>query len=178
MYICPCITYTLSIYVCVCNIITFVKTLVITLVITPITLFNNPGNAIVRDIDSKDGVVNTISVELNLAGNVKKTKAKLTWLPNDPSQPASTPIPLTFVDFDHLITVPKLLEGQDFKDFITPNSRVETPGIGQAVMAGLKVDQIIQVQRRGFFRVDSVNPLVLFNIPTGKASKMSVAKKQ
>lgn len=131
------------------------------------------GNAIVRCIASEGDRVTSIDVELHLAGNVQDTKAKLTWLPVSDA-PEHAPVNLKFVDFDYLITAQKLLDGQDFKDFITPNSREDTIGIGQAAMGSLKVDDIIQIQRRGYFRVDSVAPLVLFNIPTGKTKGMSV----
>jgi glutamyl-tRNA synthetase len=50
-----------------------------------------------------DGSVTSLSGDLNLAGDVKKTKLKLTWLADIPEL-----VPLTLVDFDYLITKKKV----------------------------------------------------------------------
>ena len=51
----------------------------------------------------------------------KGTK-KLTWLANDPT----TLIEIEIVENGHLITKPKIEEGDDIKDFVNPNSQVRT----------------------------------------------------
>jgi glutamyl-tRNA synthetase len=48
--------------------------------------------------------------------------------------------------------------------------------MGDCAMRGLQRGDIIQLERRGFFRVDSVylsehRPMVLFSIPDGKGGK-------
>lgn len=53
-----------------------------------------------------DGLVSSMSATLNLAGDVKKTKWKLTWLPDNDEL-----IPLTLTDFDYLITKKKVWAG-------------------------------------------------------------------
>ena len=82
------------------------------------------------------------------------------------------------VEFDHLITKPKLEPEDDWLKFLTPVTKVEAPAIGDAGLRLLKENQVIQLERRGFYRVDSVyvsseKPLVLFMIPDGKKKAMS-----
>ncbi len=57
-------------------------------------------------------------------------------------------------------------------------TKVEAPAIGDAALRLVKEHQVIQLERRGFYRVDSVyvspeKPLVLFMIPDGKKKAMS-----
>jgi glutamyl-tRNA synthetase len=134
----------------------------------------NWGNMIIRAINMDGERIIGLDAELHLAGNVSDTKTKLTWLPVT-TDPAHAVIDVTFEDFAYLITVDKVFEGQNFRDFIDPNSRVTTHGKAQAAMANLTPNTVVQVQRVGYFRVDSVNPLVLFKIPTGKTKDMSGA---
>jgi len=126
------------------------------------------GNAIVKSIErGADGSVTSLSGELNLAGDVKKTKLKLTWLADIPEL-----VPLTLVDFDYLITKKKVEEEDDFKTLINPNSKFETPAVGDLNMARLKKGDIIQLERKGYYILDvsaqNGAPAVLFSIPDGR----------
>ncbi|RYE85396.1 MAG: hypothetical protein EOO65_00445 [Methanosarcinales archaeon] len=56
-----------------------------------------------------DGTVLSIVADLHLEGDVKKTEKKVSWLPN-----SSDNVPFTMAEFDYLIKVPNLLEGDDF----------------------------------------------------------------
>jgi glutamyl-tRNA synthetase len=49
------------------------------------------------------GQVTGVTAELNLAGDFKKTKLKLTWLADVPDL-----VPLTLTEFDYLITKKKV----------------------------------------------------------------------
>jgi glutamyl-tRNA synthetase len=87
-------------------------------------------------------------------------------------------VPLTLVEFDQLITVPKLDEDKKFEDFVTPQTQFETPAIGEGSLRNLAKGDIIQLQRRGFFICDRPwggpsQPAVLFLIPDGKQKAMS-----
>lgn len=63
------------------------------------------GNAIVKDIKKdENGIVTQLVGVLHLEGNVKKTKLKLTWLPD-----TSELVKLILVDFDYLITKKKVM---------------------------------------------------------------------
>ncbi|KAL0289613.1 UNVERIFIED_CONTAM: Phytochrome A1, partial [Sesamum calycinum] len=111
---------------------------------------------------------------LHLEGNVKKTKLKLTWLPD-----TSELVRLTLVDFDYLITKKKLEEDEDFIDVVNPSTRTETSALGESDMRNLKRGDVIQLERKGYYRCDApfirpTKPIVLFAIPDGK--QQTVAK--
>lgn len=131
----------------------------------------NWGNAIVRHVEHPLlGVGKTVSkveVELHLQGDVKKTKKKVTWLSADQ---ALTPVEL--VDFDYLITKDKLEEEDKVEDFLTKKTEFRTEAVADCNVAALKEDDVIQFDRKGYFRVDRPfshgEPAVLFQIPTGR----------
>ncbi|CAA0810947.1 Glutamyl/glutaminyl-tRNA synthetase- class Ic [Striga hermonthica] len=127
------------------------------------------GNAIVKDIKKdENGIVTQLEGVLNLEGNVKKTKLKLTWLPD-----SSELVKLTLVHFDYLITKKKLEEDEDFVDVVNPCTKIETLALGESDMRNLKRGDVIQLERKGYYRCDvpfvrSSKPIVLFAIPDGK----------
>lgn len=86
-------------------------------------------------------------------------------------------MPSTLVEFDYLITKKNLDPNDNFEDFVNPHSRAESAAIGDAGLRVLRVGDVIQLERRGFFRVDKAyapgQPLVLFMIPDGKTKPMS-----
>jgi glutamyl-tRNA synthetase len=140
-----------------------------------ITLMNW-GNAFVRKIDrsSSGSHVSSIDLELNPGGDPKKTKKKITWLSADQDL-----VPVEQVDFDYLITKDKLEESDELEDFLTKQTEFRTKALADCNVANLKVDDIMQFDRKGYFRVDRAfvaaaegrpaQPAVLFQIPTGKA---------
>lgn len=106
-------------------------------------------------------------------GDVKAAKRKISWLAD-----VSDNIPVVLSEFDNLIIKEKLEEDDKFEDFINPDTQAETEVIGDAGLKTLKEHDIIQLERRGFYRVDRpyVNenkPLMLFMIPDGKKKAMS-----
>lgn len=139
-----------------------------------ITLMNW-GNAIVRKISTSLNPLNRdvtgLELELHLQGDVKKTKQKITWL----STQGQELIPVELVDFDYLITKDKLEEDDNVDDFLNKHTEFRTEALADCNVVDLKVDDIIQFERKGYFRVDRAfihgNAAVLFNIPTGKAAK-------
>lgn len=64
-----------------------------------------------------EGQVSRLEGSLHVEGDVKRTKLKLTWLPD-----SGDLVPLQLVDFDHLISKKKLEEGDDIADFVSPVS--------------------------------------------------------
>lgn len=132
------------------------------------------GNIIVRKIvKDADGRVERVEAENHPEGDFKKTKLKVTWLADVPDL-----VPCTLVEFDHLISKPKLEEGDDFQDYLTPVTRAEMQALGDHELRNAQVNQVVQLERRGFFRVDEPyvsadKPLVLFMVPDGKAKAMS-----
>ncbi|KAG6750325.1 hypothetical protein POTOM_044813 [Populus tomentosa] len=127
------------------------------------------GNAIVKEIEKdQDGKVTLLSGVLHLEGSVKTTKLKLTWLPD-----TSELVNLTLVDFDYLITKKKLEEGESFLDVLNPCTKKETAALGDSNMRNLKRGEILQLERKGYFRCDAPfvrpsKPVVLFAIPDGR----------
>ncbi|KAK3374140.1 tRNA synthetases class I, catalytic domain-containing protein [Lasiosphaeria ovina] len=134
------------------------------------------GNAIVREIGSGDPIP-SLTCELNLQGDVKSTEKKVTWL----SSKGQTLVPAELWDFDYLITKDVLQEEDNLEDFLTPVTETVEDAWCDEASKDLKKDDIIQLERRGYYRVDKGladwkdgeegakgKRLVLFYIPTGK----------
>lgn len=123
------------------------------------------GNCVIEKIEKDDsGIVKAIAAKLHLEGDFKKTKKKLTWLT------AEKTTPVTLKDFDHLITKDKLDEGDNFEDFLTPKTEFTAIALADANVNDLKVNDIIQFERKAFFRLDSDKngERVFFSIPDGR----------
>jgi len=106
-------------------------------------------------------------------GDVKAAKRKISWIAD---VPGNTPVILS--EFDNLISKEKLEEEDNFEDYINPDTEADTEVIGDAGLKTLKEHDIIQLERRGFYRVDRAyvnesKPLKLFMIPDGKKKAMS-----
>ncbi|KAL3538404.1 hypothetical protein ACH5RR_001770 [Cinchona calisaya] len=127
------------------------------------------GNAIIKEIEKdQEGYVTQLIGVLHLEGSVKTTKLKLTWLSD-----TNELVTLSLVDFDHLITKKKLEEDEDFIDVVNPCTKMETAALGDSNMRNLKRGDILQLERKGYFRCDvpfvrPSKPIVLFAIPDGK----------
>ncbi|KAI9839185.1 MAG: hypothetical protein M1819_003178 [Sarea resinae] len=136
-----------------------------------ITLMNW-GNAFVRQIaqDPQTKRVSSLELELHLAGDVKKTEKKITWL----SKEGQDLVSVDLVDFDYLITKDKIEKGEDLLAFLTSKTEFHTQAWADCNLASLAENEIIQFERKGYFRVDRPfgkdegESAVLFCIPTGK----------
>ncbi|CAP73262.1 uncharacterized protein PODANS_2_6610 [Podospora anserina S mat+] len=130
------------------------------------------GNAFVRNIAEGDPIT-SLTCELNVAkGDVKTTEKKVTWLAS-----SQTLVPAELWDFDYLITKDTLQEEDNMEDFLNPTTSTMEEAFCDEATAQLKRNDIIQLERRGYYRVDKglddwkegeEKRLVLFNIPTGK----------
>ena len=124
----------------------------------------NPLN-LVKSSDQK--IVSEVEVELHLQGDVKKTSKKITWLSADQEL-----VPITLYDFDLLITKDKLGEDDQLEDVLTEVTEFKTEALADCNVAELKKGDIVQFDRKGFFRIDQ--PLLhggsvqAFQIPTGR----------
>ena len=142
-----------------------------------ITLMNW-GNAIVRKKSyslnpmnllksSNQKLITELELELHLQGDVKATSKKITWLSTDQEL-----VPVTLFDFDFLITKDKLGEDDQLEDVLTSDTEFRTEVVADCNVAELKKGDIVQFDRKGFFRIDQ--PLMhggsvqAFNIPTGR----------
>ncbi|WLF81239.1 glutamate--tRNA ligase [Lodderomyces elongisporus] len=138
--------------------------------------FMDWGNVIVSKVNKSGDIVESIEANLHLEGDFRKTSKKLTWLADSKDK-----IDVDLVDFDHLITKDKLDEEDNFEDFLTPETEFHTKAIADANVATLQAGDIIQFERKGYYRVDvpykEGQPAVLFTIPDGKAVSKYGAKK-
>lgn len=151
------------------------------------------GNCFVRRIlrDPATGRVTGVEGELHLEGDFKKTEKKVTWLADTPDA-----VSAELVEFDYLITVsagvqclcvrlttrlmdrratqvPKLDEGDDFQKALNPDTALRFAVMGEAQMRSLQAGDIVQIERKGYYRCDRVylgpgRPAVLFCIPDGR----------
>jgi glutamyl-tRNA synthetase len=107
-------------------------------------------------------------------GDFRKAKRKLSWLAD-----TSDATPVVLYEFGDLVTKAKLEEDDKFEDHVNPNTMATTKVIGDAGLKTLQEHDIIQLERRGYYRVDrpylcgSAYPLQLFMIPDGKQKSMS-----
>ncbi|EDO15846.1 hypothetical protein Kpol_507p8 [Vanderwaltozyma polyspora DSM 70294] len=136
-----------------------------------ITLMNW-GNAII----TKKNADGSLNAKLHLEGDFKKTKHKVTWLAD-----TEDVVKVDLVDFDHLISKDKLEEDESFEDFLTPETEFHTSAIADLNVKDMKVGDIIQFERKGYYRLDSLaadgKPYVFFTIPDGKSVNKYGAKK-
>jgi len=111
-----------------------------------ITLMNW-GNAYVRGTtNDADGNVTGLDLELNLVGDVKKTKKKVTWLATS----NNNLVPIDLVSFDYLITKDKLEKQDELENCLTPVTEFRTQAFTDCNVAGLPQGAIIQFERKGF----------------------------
>lgn len=134
------------------------------------------GNAIVEKIHKNaDGIVTGIDAKLHLAGDFKKTEKKITWLAD--TEDATT---VELIDFDHLISKDKIEEDESFEDFLTEFTEFKTEALADGNVRDLKKGDIIQFERKGYFRIDTpaskTQKAILFTIPDGKSVKRYGAK--
>lgn len=138
--------------------------------------FMDWGNVIITEITKEDGIVKSLKGQLHLEGDFRKTSKKLTWLANTDDK-----VPVDLVDFDHLITKDKLEDGDNFEDFLTPQTEFHTEALADLNIRNLKEGDIIQFERKGYYRLDKPysegSPAVFYTIPDGKTVSKYGSKK-
>jgi glutamyl-tRNA synthetase len=131
------------------------------------------GNAFVRSIDHDGHDVSRIELELHLEGDFKKTEKKVTWLSKHQKL-----VDVILVEYDYLLKEDKLPElaeedKADWEKFLTPETEFKTEAVADCNVVEVKADDIIQLERRGFFRCDKAatdkSPAVFFEIPSGRS---------
>ncbi|KAK7086374.1 hypothetical protein SK128_012176 [Halocaridina rubra] len=141
--------------------------------------FINWGNLLIKNIKKVNGKIESVDAEPNLENTDFKKTLKLTWLADTPNAPFT---PVVCVYFDNLISKSVLGKDENFKDFIGHNTRAEVKMVGDTELQTLAIGDIIQLQRKGFFRVDEAykplglstckeQPIVLFSIPDGHSKE-------
>ncbi len=70
----------------------------------------------------------------------------------------------------------QLDEDDEFEAHVSDVTRLDTPALGDINMASLAAGDVIQLERKGYYRVDSPaasgQPAVLYNIPDGRMKTM------
>jgi glutamyl-tRNA synthetase len=137
------------------------------------------GNAFADKIEKdKTGNVVKISGRLNPEGIPKTTKKKIHWVPKLEEHVTE----LTLREFDHLMNKEKIEDDDNMEDIVNPCSVVDTVAIGDPVLKTLQKGESIQLERRGYYIVDSAafppgKPMVLLKIPDGKSKDMGMKSK-
>ena len=126
------------------------------------------GNAIVREVVKEGGKVVKLIGELHLAGNVKSTKKKLTWLADTPDL-----VDVQLIDLDFLLSKDKVEEDDDLKDIFVAESILPYAAKAEPALRTMRKGETIQVERRGFYVCDvpylrPSEPMVLYFVPDGK----------
>ncbi|KAK4306721.1 hypothetical protein Pmani_021479 [Petrolisthes manimaculis] len=145
--------------------------------------FINWGNIMIKKVNIVNNKIESVDAEANLQNTDYKKTLKLTWFADTEHSPST---PVICVYFDHLINKSVLGKDEDFKNFIGHETRAELKMVGDTELKNLKPGEIIQLQRKGFFRVDEgykplslsscrEGPLVLFSIPDGHSKNMPTA---
>ncbi|EDV94976.1 bifunctional glutamate/proline--tRNA ligase [Drosophila grimshawi] len=144
--------------------------------------FINWGNLLVKKVNKDaSGTITSVDAALNLENKDFKKTLKLTWLAVEDDASAYPP---TFcVYFDNIISKAVLGKDEDFKQYIGHKTRDEVQMLGDPELKKCKKGDIIQLQRRGFFKVDNayapaspytnvISPIILFSIPDGHTKDM------
>eukprot|EP01105_Mastigella_eilhardi_P027632 TRINITY_DN863_c0_g1_i2.p1 TRINITY_DN863_c0_g1~~TRINITY_DN863_c0_g1_i2.p1 ORF type:complete len:731 (-),score=242.51 TRINITY_DN863_c0_g1_i2:57-2249(-) len=126
------------------------------------------GNVVIDDAPTD--TTKPVTCHLHLSGSVKDT-VKLTWTVQ------SDVVPVELVEYDHLITVPKLDDkmSEHFEDYVNKKSKVSTAAVGDANMRVLNRGDRVQLERRGYFICDvplspTSSKVIMVLIPEGVAS--------
>ncbi|KAK4103989.1 hypothetical protein N658DRAFT_514005 [Parathielavia hyrcaniae] len=123
------------------------------------------GNAIVRDI-AQSGTTAGSPV-------TGKTEKKVTWLAKEEEGRRSSLIEAELWTFDYLLTKDTLGKDDTLDDFLATDTATMTEALCDANMATVEANTIIQLERKGYFRVDKAagqgprGKAVLFKISTG-----------
>lgn len=136
------------------------------------------GNAFVRSKTlGPSGEVTALTMELNLDGDFRKTKKKVTWLasPALSSSASRALLPVTLLDYDYLITKKKLEDGDELADHVTPVTEFRVGALADANVGELQKGDIIQFERKGYYifdgEVDGRKEFI--RIPDGRAAGLA-----
>jgi len=132
-------------------------------------------NFVVTQIEKDEaGRVIRLIGRSNPEGSPKTTKLKVNWIADVPEK--ST---VQLVEYDFLISKPKLEDDDDWHDFLVDPSEVVTEALGDPLLNHINEGEFVQLERRGFFRCDRPFggpevPARFIMVPDGKSKAMSV----
>jgi glutamyl-tRNA synthetase len=112
--------------------------------------------------------VSHIDFDLHLEGDFKTTKKKITWLSTDQDL-----VQCKLIDYDYLVPTDKFdMEDPQWMEKLTKVTKFESTAVADCNVRDLKVDDVIQFDKKGYFRCD-VAPskdasAVFIKLPSGK----------
>ncbi|EDV26695.1 uncharacterized protein TRIADDRAFT_54976 [Trichoplax adhaerens] len=137
----------------------------------------NWGNIKISKVERNgSNEVTGITASLDLENTDYKKTRKLTWLSKTDKAPF---VPTIGVYYDYLITKTVLGKDDNFRDYVNKNTKNNVEMLGDPELKFLKAGDIIQLQRRGFFRCDKAfdpatgEPCVLICVPDGHTKSAS-----
>lgn len=134
------------------------------------------GNAIVKRIDKARNIITGLELTLNLEGDVRKTEKKITWLAAAEGENKLTRAQLWA--FDHLLAKDALNKHDKLEDNLNRNSASMSEVLCDAHLTRLKEGDFIQLERKGFFRLDKAaekgadGKVILFKVPLASKNKV------
>lgn len=98
-------------------------------------------------------------------GDVKKTKHKLTWIPENPCS-----VILTLREYDNILTKKKPDPEDNIDELIATVSIYTQEALGEEALSNVRKGDIVQLERRGYYIVDKDEgqEKTLILIPDGK----------
>lgn len=132
------------------------------------------GNAMIVKINKDaDGKITGVIADLNLEGDVSKTKLKLTWVAK-----TEHVINVKLSEYDFFLNKKSLGKGEKLVDNLNEVTEAVTEGVASAGLRTCQQGSFVQLERRGFFRVDTAfceggEPMHLVMVPDGKKKGMS-----
>jgi len=134
------------------------------------------GNAIITKITKVNDRVTGVRARLHLEGDFKLTKLRLTWLPATPQ----TLVEVSLIEYDTLITIPKIPKGENFVQYVNRFSKITTVAYGEANLRSLSKGDQFQFSRIGYFMLDSSPdevPMKFVLTPDGHEKNKFLSKK-
>lgn len=126
------------------------------------------GDAMVKEINTRaDGTTRDLLLMLQLDDKDFHGTKKITWLAGE----KANLVEVELWEFDHLLTKDTLGKDDELGDYLTPVSAFTTNALCDADVAHLEMGNIIQLERKGFYRADRPvgqgpeGRAVLFKIP-------------
>lgn len=139
------------------------------------------GNAIVNRIDKDGDIITGLELRLHLKGDFRKTEKKVTWLAAAEGENKLTRAQLW--TFDHLLDKDTLNKDDKLEEYINPKSANMSEVLCDADLTRLKEGDIVQMERKGFFRLDKAAAkgtdwrVILFKIPSASKTRSDGASR-
>ena len=131
------------------------------------------GNSLVTKVVKEGEDIKEVYIKLTPEDTVFKNTKIVHWVPVGANQS----VKVSLVEFGHLITVKKMEDDMKIEDVVNKESKFETQALAEICVQEVKVGDIIQLERRGYFYVDKLesekSAMQLHFLPDGKSKNIS-----